>query len=422
MANEDQQENKQRPAWTSKALTILRKWVLLPLVGALISVMLIGRVVDWVIGPKAYKVYVVGNFEGADATQNPNPSTADSIWAGISGQGSLSDINGVPIKFEKWDDAGDPVDAQRISADLATRNDSLLVVGHFASTQTKAALPAYLRIATPPIPVILTTETNPALLPPRSRATGYDPLFRLSPTDEGQAVTAATFAIAHGARGFWVVETVSNPVYSQFLTRKFSEQALARSSRVVLWTNNLSVPPVQTIQTLNVDWVFFAGGWQDALILVRQIRAMPGGHNVNVILSDAAVDLRLIQQGSDAVKDVYVTHPMLAETYEGKAGYGMYGYEAFQLTQQLVDKANANFGQIASRTGGFGYWFRRFLGLRRATDARNVMAAVMQDAVLQGIPFRLNGGICRFRPETATCEGASFHVWQVQNGTFKTVQ
>ena len=188
MGAENNSDSKRTPRWILDIWKILRNWVVLPLLGALLGAMLIGRIIDWVIGPKTYKIYVVGNFEDGGA--------AASIWDGISKGGSLGKIDGIPVELEKGNDFGDPLSAQRISIDLASRNDLLAVVGHFASTQTKAALPAYLRTANPPIPVILTTETNPNLLPPKPRETIYDPVFRLSPTDDDQASKAAAFAIA----------------------------------------------------------------------------------------------------------------------------------------------------------------------------------------------------------------------------------
>src|SRR5579885_1338974 len=102
------------------------------------------------------------------------------------GNGGLT-LNGAAIQFEALNDLGEPSNAQRIAADLAARDNTLLVVGHISSTQTKQALPAYLQKARPPIPVILTTETNPHLLPPKISDEIYYPVFRLSPTDDAQA-------------------------------------------------------------------------------------------------------------------------------------------------------------------------------------------------------------------------------------------
>jgi len=413
MGAENNSDSKRTPRWILDIWKILRNWVVLPLLGALLGAMLIGRIIDWVIGPKTYKIYVVGNFEDGGA--------AASIWDGISKGGSLGKIDGIPVELEKGNDFGDPLSAQRISIDLASRNDLLAVVGHFASTQTKAALPAYLRTANPPIPVILTTETNPNLLPPKPRETIYDPVFRLSPTDDDQASKAAAFAIAATC-----TRLLGRGGYDQSGIFRFSGKEVQRTrsgefKSGVAMDQQLSLPPVQTISTLNVDWVFFAGTWQDALILVRQLRAMPGGHTVNVILSDSSVDPRLVQQGGAAVNGVYLTHPMLAETYNGPTGYGVYGSDAFQLSQQLLDSANDQFSQLASANGGLGYWYRHLLGLRRATDVRNVFAAVMKDAALREHKFSLDGTPCSFRGD-GTRANASFHVWQVQNGKFVTVQ
>ena len=147
---------------------------------------------------------------------------------------------------------------------------------------------------------------------------------------------------------------------------------------------------------------------------------MPGGEQVNVVLSDASVDQRLIDQGGLAIKDVFLTHPRLAEDYNGPSGFGAYGSSASQIVRQLLDGANDQFGQVASANGGFGYWYRHLLGLRRATDARIVIAALMKDAVIQERRFSLDGKPCGFRGNGSRVD-ASFHIWQVQHRAFVTV-
>ncbi len=249
----------------TSTITILRKWLVFPLIGGLLGAMLIGRIVDWVVGPKVYKVYVVGNFQ-ADVLRNtasdplsPASTAADDIWAALDALGSPGKLDGVPIEFARVPDSGDPVNAERISADLAGRSDCLLVVGHFSSTQTKAALPAYLRGVSPPVPVILTTETNPDLVPPRAAATDYDPIFRLAPTDEDQARTAAAFATQRKANGLWAIQATSNSVYSSYLTSQFVDRALGESDAVVLWTDNTLVPSIRMTESPKVNWIFLLG-------------------------------------------------------------------------------------------------------------------------------------------------------------------
>jgi hypothetical protein len=52
---------------TQGASRFLKKWIVLPLLAALISVMIIGRVVNWVVGPSSYKIYVVGNLSDPES-------------------------------------------------------------------------------------------------------------------------------------------------------------------------------------------------------------------------------------------------------------------------------------------------------------------------------------------------------------------
>jgi branched-chain amino acid transport system substrate-binding protein len=389
--------------------------------------MLIGRIVDWVVGPKVYKVYVVGNFQ-TDVVRNtasdpmgPASTAADDIWAKLDALRSPGKIDGIPIEFAKVSDSGDPADAERISIDLAGRSDCVLVVGHFSSTQTKAALPAYLRGVTSPIPVILTTETNPDLVPPRTAATDFDPILRLAPTDEDQARTAVAFAAKRKANGFWAIQATSNSVYSSYLTSQFVDRALGESDAVLIWTDNTLVPFIKVTESLKMKWIFFAGGWRDALIAIRQLRAIPGGQNLNIILSDAAANEKLLQYGNKTVEGIFLTHHLRAETYNSETRYGVYGDDVFQLTKQLLQMTDGRFSALARRNGGLGYWLRHLLGLRRATDARRAIAGVMREAIERKHPFSLSGRTCIFQTKTATCEGAGFFVWRVEQGSFRTV-
>src|SRR5258708_39210535 len=76
----------------------LKKWIVLPLVGALIGGMVIGRLTNWVIGPKAYKIYVVGKFDDEAPRQ---------IRGGVSeGESQLRGLDGVKLEIERVDDLG----------------------------------------------------------------------------------------------------------------------------------------------------------------------------------------------------------------------------------------------------------------------------------------------------------------------------
>src|ERR1700688_297108 len=87
-----------------------------------------------------------------------------------------------------------------------------------------------------------------------------------------------------------VVEDTNNPTYSQYLARTFLDKAYDTPPlKVVLRSNNLNLPPY-AVDKLGIDWVFFAGDWKNALVLIRQLQAMPGIKKAKVLLSDASAD------------------------------------------------------------------------------------------------------------------------------------
>ena len=195
-------ESLWKRASQSRSVRVLRKFLILPLVGTIISALIIGKIVETFIGPKQYFVYIVG--DGTD------PSVRDMLVAAKTGE-FPTDLGGIPIKTDVLDDSGDPEMAAGIAQQLAARSDVLMVIGHVYSSTTKRALPIYMQ-ADPPIPVILTTETNPAFLPTPSPGDDHvPPVFRLFPTDQDQATKAAGFVESQHAKSVWVVEDVSNP-------------------------------------------------------------------------------------------------------------------------------------------------------------------------------------------------------------------
>ncbi len=392
-----------------KIVSFLKKWILLPLLGALISAVVIGRLIDWVVGPNSYKVYIVGNIS--------EPETKEIADAFI-GVGELPKINRIPVEVKEVDDSGDPDIAERISLHLASLSDTLLVVGHLESTPTQKALPAYLQIADPPIPVILTTETNPNLLPPKSVVGGYYPVFRLSPTDTDQAEKAASFMLSKPAAVIWVVEDTSNPVYSRYLAREFVRQVHKNpSAKVLLWSTNYNIPPAYAISELGINWVFFAGEWQDALVLIRQLKTMPQTRKVNILLTDWCVDTRLLQEGGTDVENVYLTHALTPTVYN-QGRYTVFGKDASQIVRRLLLDGDQHFDQFAGADGRNGYWLRRVLGLRRVGDARWAIARVMESAALLKQPFTLADGVQATFGGDSNRTDASFQVWQIRNNKF----
>jgi ABC-type branched-subunit amino acid transport system substrate-binding protein len=308
-------------------------------------------------------VYVVGDFKNEDSHQKVKEAFLKDIDPNL-------EIDNVKINF-KYQEAQEG-EAQTIAAQLASKDDTLLVVGHLSSTATKNALPQYMHVD-PPIPVILAAETNPQLLPPDNESTYY-PVLQISSTDEVQAKRAAAFAKSQSAQSVWVVEdVVVNPVYSHYLAKEFVKQihllqsSKDQSPKVLLWTTNQS-PSANAISALNIDFVFFAGSWSSALILTRQINEVwKHGKKPHILLSSWCTNDELINEGGSDVDGVFLTYPTQANSFNAE-GYGYWGRHAYKLTAKLIQEANNKFEYLVRKHGWLGYTAHRWLHVHRVAD------------------------------------------------------
>jgi branched-chain amino acid transport system substrate-binding protein len=403
----------------------LVKWVITPAIGSVVALVIGARVTSFFVGPENYKVYVIGKLGDEDELKTLFDAIPDGLVANLT-------IDKKPLKIEKRDDKGDPHYAEQVAQEISRRGDTLLVIGHTLSTQTKTALPYYLgearQSAKPPIPVILTTETNPDLLPRQVSEGSCPTAMRLSPTDEMQAEKAAKFAVSR-ATNFWVVNDTDNSVYSSYLAREFTSQVNRLNKRVILPSTNQSVPSIDALKALKIDGVFFAGEWADALILIRQVRALaaagafPSAHGPMVMLSDGSVDKALLQKGGKEVNNIFLTHPLKASEYNDKnKAYAQYGKSAYTLVQKLIEQANNKFGDIRRNQAWLTYWVRQVLNMHRVSDARAVLDEVIQKLVTQenGLNSLTD---CKYHRNEAGVESTSgFNVWQIVAGKFTDVE
>jgi ABC-type branched-subunit amino acid transport system substrate-binding protein len=388
-------------------IRLFRNIFLLPLISAILSGMVIGRLANYFLGPKTYRVYVVGDYS--------DPSTKDMLDAA---DGNISDsLNGLSVKVTVRDDFGDPDKAAAVAEEVVRRSDVLMVVGHGTSTATRRALPIYLH-ANPPVPVVLTTDTNPRLYSPTPpNDPTVTPVFRLFPTDVDQAREAAEFISKQNPRAVWVIEDTGNPTYSHFLASEFLKDAdeLKPALRVLLWSTNMNLPPYAD-DRMGIDWVFFAGDWRSALVAIRQLRAMPGSSGANVLLSDAAVDKQLYETGGRDVEGVYLLFPLAVKDFNASE-YKAVGEEALSLTRALVHQGAENFSLYAMENARAGYFLRELLGLRRVSDARRVISQVMTTAVVNGTSL-VPGVAMEKKDGFVIRKDARFYVWKVKNQQF----
>lgn len=360
-------------------------WVAGALILTIITVAIFKPLEKLFRGPKEYYIYIVSNF---------TDETAKNIRDKFEGTFDTTlEIDGVEIVTKRENDYGDPSKAQTIASDIAERDNTLMVVGHFYSNTTAKALPEYMS-ADPQIPVILTTETNPHLLPSNNYNNiplkEYQPIYCLSPDDYNQAKTAAEHATSEKEnQNFWVVQDVDNKVYSNFLSINFIEKVQEKKDKkVLLLTDNTLILSAETLKAFEIDCIFFAGHWRNALILIHQINTIYKNiTKPKIILSDGCVDNRLIKQGKDAVEGVFLTHQKKQEYFRKEGGWGIYGIDAAKVVKEIIRDTNATF-----KKGRLKKWF----GIHRVNDARNAIKNAM---------YKKFGG--KYRRDDI------FHIWKI---------
>src|SRR6185437_3564860 len=183
---------------------------------------------------------------------------------------------------------------------------------------------------------------------------------------------------------------------------------------VLLQTSVMNPPATQLLERLGVQWVFFAGEWRGALMLIRSLKAL-APLRINFILSDGAASAELLANGGSDVEGVYVMHQLKAKDFRDQ-GYGVYANNALEIIDRLLAKADQRFSSLAREEVGLPYMVRQTLRIHRVSDARRVLIKCMNRTMAS--PFRMSTGeVFRFRKD-GTREGAKFNIWKIQKHEF----
>ncbi|SFE37081.1 ABC transporter substrate-binding protein [Nitrosomonas sp. Nm166] len=419
-----QEDTTGRPA--SKGRQMLSKWastfIILPLIGMAISAVLLSRIAEWWAGPKAYHVYVVGDFSGQ------NRQIADELWKGISEEFEKTSINNIPVNLQRIDDKGSTENAKMLSGKLAERVDTLMVIGHMTSSKSLMALPAYLQTE-PPIPVILPIETNPNLLPPTiAENHQYYPIFRFSPTDKEQAKTAAELALAErlskennakrdNVKAFWIVSDPTNPTYSDFLINEFIAALQEKKQVTVLLSSSMTLPSWDILK--NIDCIFFIGKWSNARVLLEQVGTLWTDSPLpRIILSDTVVEAAIFNriQTETKLPELYITHPMPVDNFQ-KDGYAKRGRDIGSIVNDLLADTSLHFAEEMQRQSLVHYWLKQLFNIRYVTDARQVLRIVMERAAIWD-NRRFAGELDEYVfNKDGLRENSRFHIWHLSEFT-----
>jgi hypothetical protein len=412
-----------------------KAWINKKTVGSAFAGIFMAVVTNWIIdwidivrnGPNSYVVYVVGG----------NKSDADDffirdVYQAIQKTWKENEpltIGDKLVRIEYVADRWDPQQASEVSKKIAGERDALMVIGHFSSSTTGAALKNYLAVD-PMIPVIMTTETNPDLIPETHKdAIKRLPILRLWPTDEQQATDIARYATEGGDKTFWVVEDSRiNPVYSHYLAEKIIEELQRKKRQVVLWTNDWYVPPANTLKQLGVQSVFFPGHSTNALVFVSQMKAIwkrriDREPPPRIFLTDAAVGNIIQGDTNGEVEGVYVTHPELeaCKSIKKQRGHKYLAKDAALIAYWIVEKARSKLEES---------WWRKVFLAPSVGDAREALNDVIKEDIKENneqligykSPDRPSAfSVYEFNAE-GNRENAKFSLWQIREGEFVRIK
>lgn len=336
------------------------------------------------------------------------PLTGDQAYIGVGVmQGALMAVedanakgpvfDSVKLKLVPLDDQHNPTQAVLAANKLAADPDVVAVVGHFNSSCTKAASAIYheARLA----------QVSPASTNPDISRQGYDTFFRVCPTDDVQAPTAATFVYSTlGARRIAIVD--DQTTYGKGLADEFEKKFKSLGGTVLrhdgITQGEKDFTPLLTeIKSVKPELVYYGGVYPELALLLKQ---------------SAKVGLKAKWMGGDGIFDV--TLIKLA----GKLSEGVYstmlGVDPHSLpaARDFVSRYEARYGEIGSFSA-YAYDSANVLidAIRRAgkKDREAVLKAVRATKDFPGILGTVNFD------EKGDAIGKSVGIFQVKEGKFQ---
>jgi branched-chain amino acid transport system substrate-binding protein len=151
------------------------------------------------------------------------------------------------------------------------------------------------------------------------------------------------------------------------------------------------MPSLTTLKKLEIDGIFFAGDWTNALVTIRQINSIYAGEDRPfILLSDGCAKEELLWYGKQDVENVYLTHQLTVEEFNEES-YGIYGIKAGNEIVDIINRSHDFY-----RPG----LIKRWLNIKRVNDAREAIGKAME------MKYK---GVYRAK--------AKFHIWQIINDT-----
>ena len=293
--------------------SFVKNHLLIPCLVFVFGIVIADQVKDWWTGPKTYKIYFVGNLQDRDVKR---------VLLGVKQENDSAklEVDGIAVEFEREDDSGTEAGARAVAANLAKRDDTLIVIGHVLDQQTVEALPLYMT-ARPAVPVIATVETGsrfmenvPACIP-RNSGTDYCPFIQMSPSEEEEAIRAVDFAVHKGKKRFLIASEVGDPPISKTSSLKdYYERVLNDPSyvasgvqpAVALDIPKQGIADIAKIQSEDPDCILYIGSLETALPLINQVRRLTGFTSPPIfVLSEASLKRSALLDTFPPFADIY---------------------------------------------------------------------------------------------------------------------
>lgn len=278
------------------------------------------------------------------------PTTGDSANLGINivngANLALEEYEGdCDVTITEFDSQGDPTQATPLATQIIGDDSIIGVLGPTFSGESDATGPAFAEAG---LVTVSGSATNPALT-----ENGWETFHRIIGTDAAQAPAVAALLTGElAATQVFVIDDASE--YGAGLAAGVEEglgDAVVDTATIQVGDRDFNTVVTQ-VTASGADAVFFGGYYQEAGLLVSQLR--DGGFDAPFVAGDGVLDPGFVETAGGAAADgSFLTCPCgpptpeFTEAYEASAGqapgtYSAEGYDVMNMYLAGLDAGNTD--------------------------------------------------------------------------------
>ena len=350
------------------------------------------------------KIGVAGPLTGSQAKMGAD--IFNGVKLAVAQWNAKGGVLGKKIEIVGRDDEAKEPQAKTVAFELINAG-VVGVIGHFNSGCTIPASEEYFRSK---VPIITPSSTNPYVTDRK-----HWNIFRICGRDDAQGERAAQYAVEK-LKVQRAVVLHDKTAYGEGLAGCFKKavEKLAKPGTVVYHggidkSETNFKPLLSTIKETNPDSVFFGGIYDQAGLLVLQMRDM--GINIPFISGDGVIDPEYLKTAGKSADNSFLTFPELLPFARGI-------YDKFPEARKFNDEYAAKFGTPGPYSL-YAYDAANILisSIHKAgtTDGEKLAEAIHtneHNCCMGKIKFDDKGDIL----------GSFYAIWTVKDGTFEFVE